>query len=215
MADIVTALFVKPRSDNKDIIRTYYYVYFARKGQNVVFEKKTNIIPQNYRSFTESRRMFTKHILWRFKVDQTIFLDILSIENFNYKQIRVSSASLHVILIAEKSSMFWKWPCLFSASRDTSIVKTCTKTGCHMYSYHLLPYRHLVLRGVVVLSSENPVHGVLAKRLKSLLRLIVYSCLELNSISNLFFPAGKLHKLIVHAITFRFSCASFATVFTI
>ena len=50
-----------------------------------VFLNKNNSIPQNHRSFTETTVMGSGNILWKFELDQIIFLDFTGIENLKYK----------------------------------------------------------------------------------------------------------------------------------
>ena len=58
------------------------------------FLNKKIFIAQNYRSFTETTVMGTENILWKFELNQIIFLDFTGIGSLKYKEIRVSGAKL-------------------------------------------------------------------------------------------------------------------------
>ena len=63
-------------------------------GAKKWFLNKNNFISQNYRSFTQTTVMGTVNILWKFELDQSIFLDFTGIRSLKYKEIRVSGAKL-------------------------------------------------------------------------------------------------------------------------
>ena len=67
--------------------------------KNVFFFNKNNFISQNYRIFTESTVKGSGNILWKFELDQIIFLDFIGIESLKYKEIRVSGAKLFLMSI--------------------------------------------------------------------------------------------------------------------
>ena len=56
------------------------------------FLNKNNFISQNYQTLAESTVMDSGNILWKFELDQIIFLDFTGIEILKYKEIRVSGA---------------------------------------------------------------------------------------------------------------------------
>ena len=79
-------------------------------AKNVVFEQNI-FISQKYRSFTGSRVIGAGNILWKFELDQIIFLDFTGIESLKYKEIRVSGAKLFLrsIYIFWKVLLHWEW----------------------------------------------------------------------------------------------------------
>ena len=72
-------------------------------GQKMLFLNKNNFISQNYRSFTQTTVMGKEKILWKFELDQSIFLDFTGIGSLKYKEIRVSGAKLFLRSIDETS----------------------------------------------------------------------------------------------------------------
>ena len=73
--------------------------------------EQNNIISQNYLSFTETAKMGTENMLWKFVLDQIIFLDFAGIGSLQYKEIRVSGAK----------RFWWVYNCLYAL---------CTKCTC-------------------------------------------------------------------------------------
>ena len=69
------------------------------------FLNKNNFLSQNFRLFffTETTVMGSGNILWKFDLDQIIFLDFTIIESLKYKEIRVSGAKLF-----EEYILHWK-----------------------------------------------------------------------------------------------------------
>ena len=58
------------------------------------FLNKYNFISQYYRFFTQTTVIGTENILWKFELDQSIFLDFTGIGSLKYNEIRVSGAKL-------------------------------------------------------------------------------------------------------------------------
>ena len=63
-------------------------------GSEMWFLNNKNIISQNYQTFRESTVMGSGNILWKFELDQIIFLDFIGIESLKYEEISVSGAKL-------------------------------------------------------------------------------------------------------------------------
>ena len=80
------------------------------------FLNKNNFISQKYRSFTGSRIMGSGNILWKFDLDQIIFLDFTGIGSLKYKEIRVSGAKLFLRSIYQYMLQILPF---FIFSRDT------------------------------------------------------------------------------------------------